>query len=223
MAHQDILNELQERLAINGLHLLHSGPPTAQWPAPPHSIASVLIVGQAGSSVWPHFRRSPEFVDGRTNPLDRWSRRVIQAAAPDMAFVCPSEGPSYAPLHALCAGGSLFPSPLGLLVHARFGLWTAVRGLLLSQEAVPPSPRTQPPPEAVFDQCFAACPVSAFSEEGFDASACARHLLTTPKAACWGGCLARKACTLGAEYAYDASQARFYMDSFTAARQKQGL
>jgi len=215
--------QLQERLLISGLRVLHSGPPTEGWPAPPHAIQSVLIIGHAGSEFWQHFKASPEFGDARPNPLDRWSRRVIQAAAPGLAFASPNDGPPYAPLHALCAGGSLFPSPLGMMAHAEFGLWTAVRGLLLCEETMPASAAAKLPAPSVFEACFAACPVSAFSTDGYDATACARYLDTNQDADCWGGCLARKACTLGASHAYEPSHARFYMDAFTAAMQKRGL
>jgi len=223
MINHQVLDQLQERLGISGLRILHSGPPTEAWPARPHTIQSVLIIGHAGSEFWPHFRASEEYADGMPDPLDRWSRRVIQATAPDMAFVSPNDGPPYAPLHALSAGGSLFPSPLGMMAHGEFGLWTAVRGLLLSKDALPASPAADLPPASVFDQCFAACPVSAFSETGYDAVACAQHLIADPEVACWGGCLARKACTLGASHAYDPSHAKFYMDAFTAAMQRRGL
>lgn len=215
--------QLQEQLSISGLRILHSGPPTRDWPAPPHGVQSVLIIGHAGSEFWPSFKASPEFSDGQPDPLDRWSRRVIQAAGPDLAFVSPNDGPPYAPLHALSAGGSLFPSPLGMMAHTEFGLWTAVRGLLLSEEAMPASSAADLPPSAVFKDCFAACPVSAFSEDGYNAAVCARHLIADQSADCWGGCLARKACTLGASHAYEPSHAKFYMDAFTAAMRRRGL
>jgi hypothetical protein len=35
-----------------------------------------------------------------------------------------------------------------------------------------------------------------------------------------GGCLARRACPVGREYAYDPAQARFHMQAFLAAMSK---
>lgn len=236
---QDTFDLLSARLATSGLRILHSGPPVGNptdtatgdstdiWPGPGMTVKSVLIIGHVGSEFWPYFCDSPEYRDGQDHPLDRWSRRTIQAAAADMAFVSPNDGPPYPPLHALTrggdGGGALHPSPLGMLVHAQFGLWVAIRGLLLSQVALPATQALPAPPASAFQDCFAACPVGAFSDEGYDAVACARHLLQNTKAACWSGCLARQACTVGQDRTYDRDHARFYMDAFTKAMQRRGV
>lgn len=220
---QETFDRLSARLATSGLRILHSGPPAHDWPQDAADIKTVLIIGHAGSKFWPFFKTSPEFSDGKPDPLDRWSRRVIQAAATDLRFASPNDGPPYPPIHALTAGGALHPSPLGMLVHSQFGLWTAVRGLLLSGDELPLSSLQDAPPAEAFAACFPACPVSAFSDEGYDAAACARHLLSDQDAPCWQGCLARKACTVGAAHAYEPSHAKFYMDAFTSAMQRRGL
>ena len=84
------------------------------------------------------------------------------------------------PIHALARGGALHPSPLGMLAHTDFGLWVAVRGLLLSPDPLPLSDPIPAPDPSVFSDCFAACPVGAFSEAGYEAKACAQHLIETP-------------------------------------------
>ena len=217
MGHQGDFEGLQERLRASGLRILHSGMPTADWPEPPHKIQSVLIIGHAGGEFWPYFSSSAEYKDGQPNPLDRWSARVIGAAAPGLAFASPNDGPPYPPIHALTRGGALHPSLLGMLVHSDFGLWTAVRGLLLCADPLPYSDTTQAPGAQDFADCIKACPVSAFSTAGYDAAACAQHLLHDRQAPCWQGCLVRKAYPPGAAYAYGPDQAKFYMDAFTAA------
>ena len=217
------LSALYAALLEHGLRVLHCGEPTADWPEDQPDIQRVLVIGHGGSEFWPAFQVSPEFGDGRPDPLDRWSRRVISTAAPDMTFVAPSEGPPFAPIHALATGGALHPSPLGMLAHVDFGLWTAIRGLLLCADPLPLSPAQPPPEDQAFADCFAACPVQAFSAAGYDAAACARHLLTDRAGPCWSGCLARRACTLGASHAYVPDQAKFYMDAFTAAMERRGL
>ena len=220
---QKTLDSLGDRLRAHGLRILHSTRPTVEWPPSPTGVQSVLIIGHGGSEFWPHFKSSPEFIDGRPDPLDRWSRRVIGAAGPDMEFVSPSEGPPYPPLHALSTGGAMHPSPLGLLAHSEFGLWTAIRGLLLSHTAMPESPAYPPLERQIFAGCFKACPVGAFSETGYAAADCARFLLSDLTAPCWYGCRARRACTQGEEYAYTPDHAKFHMDSFTRAMAKRGL
>ena len=136
---QETFSHLCARLQESGLRILHSGPPAGDWPGDPR-VRSILLVGQAGSELWPHFTQSPEHHDGAPNPLDRWSQRVIQAAAPQYRFFHPSGGPPYAPIHALVSSGAYSNSPLGILVHATFGLWTAFRGILVTEELLPPSP-----------------------------------------------------------------------------------
>jgi epoxyqueuosine reductase len=64
-----------------------------------------------------------------------------------------------------------------------------------------------------------ACPVQAFSAAGYDVDACARWLRKPEGADCLGGgCLARRACPVGADYAQAPEQARFHMAAFFAAR-----
>ena len=149
---QATFDSLCARLGESGLRVLHSGPPLPTWPPTPG--ASVLLVGQAGPEVWPHFSRSAEYADGQPDPLDRWSERVIRAAAPDMTFYAPSGGPPYAPIHALAAGGAFHPSPLGMLAHVEFGLWTAFRGILISPEPVPASKPHPAPDPKVYAPCL---------------------------------------------------------------------
>ena len=220
---QETFDVLSNRLKMSGLRILHSGPALDQWPDKKLKIKNILIIGHRGSEFWPYFKASPEFFDDQPNPLDRWSKRIIEAAAPDLRFVSPSDGPPYPPLHALTQNGALHPSPLGMLVHADFGLWIAVRGILLSTTVFPHSVARKAPPQEIFDRCFEACPVQAFSQTGYAAETCAPYLLDNPSGDCWSGCRARRACTLGAHDAYNADQARFYMDTFTKAMQKRGL
>jgi hypothetical protein len=93
---------------------------------------SVLLVGQAGASIWPHFSRWREVqVRDLANPLDTWSREMIGAVASRFGAhaVFPFEKP-YLPFQqwAMRAEG-LRPSPLGILMHPEYGLWHAYRGL----------------------------------------------------------------------------------------------
>lgn len=219
---QDPFAILSAALATSGLRILHSGAPADEWPIN-RNIQSVLIIGHAGSEFWPYFKDSPEFSDGDLDPLDRWSARVIKAAAPNMFFVSPSDGPPYAPIHELAEGGSMHPSPLGMLAHAEFGLWIAIRGLLLTTESLPRSRPTNPIDPDSFIECFNACPVNAFGNNSFDAGSCANHLINNETAECWSGCSARKACTVGSDWIYEDTHAKFYMDAFTSAMQKRKI
>ena len=101
---------------------------------------SILLVGQAGDAPWPHFLRWRRAqAQNLANPLDTWSRQVIGDVAKQFGAcaVSPSDRP-YLPFQqwAMRAEG-LKPSPLGILMHPRYGLWHAYRGALLFDVELP--------------------------------------------------------------------------------------
>ncbi|MDX1609332.1 MAG: hypothetical protein R3225_04345, partial [Halofilum sp. (in: g-proteobacteria)] len=144
--------------------------------------ATVVLIGNAGAGLWPHFARSPESADGAPHPLDRWSRRVIDglAAAFEAESRYPNDGPPYPPFVAWAKRAEpVTESPLGILVHPDYGLWHAWRGALLFDRRIglPPPDRRPPPCESCPDQpCRSACPVGAFTPAGYDVAACTGFL-----------------------------------------------
>ncbi|MGB8818609.1 MAG: ferredoxin, partial [Rhizobiaceae bacterium] len=63
--------------------------------------------------------------------------------------------------------------------------------------------------------CLSACPVNAFSENGFAVERCRTHIATAEGLTCMsGGCLARRACPVGRQYTYEPEQMRFHMQAF---------
>lgn len=221
----DWVEEIASALAANGL-ILRGGfsfsddevAPTGPSGAP---AKSVLLVGQAGAAPWPHFRRwrerqARDIVD----PLDSWSREVIGAVAKEFGAraTSPSDRP-YLPFQqwAMRAEG-LKSSPLGILMHPRYGLWHAYRGALLFEGEI-----SFPEPHAaihlcdtcVAKPCLKSCPVDAYSGDGFAHQACLAHVRSTDGAPCRaGGCLDRNACPYGAEYRYPADVQAFHMAAF---------
>ncbi|MEM9764569.1 MAG: ferredoxin, partial [Pseudomonadota bacterium] len=73
------LPEIAEVLAPHGLAVTGAFHPTAA--EGPEGIGTLCMVGADGTAMWPVFTTSPEHADGETNPLDRWSARVIGGAA----------------------------------------------------------------------------------------------------------------------------------------------
>ena len=67
--------------------------------------------------------------------------------------------------------------------------------------------------------CLTACPVGAFTGEGYDVGACAAYLSTDDGKACLeDGCRARGACPLGERYIYQQDHLAFHMAAFKRSR-----
>ena len=101
--------------------------------------ATVVLVGNVGTALWPAFAASPEFGDGMAHPLDRWTRRVTSLLAGHVGAtgVYPFDGPPHFPFQRWAQrADDVHPSPLGLLVHPEHGLWHAYRAALLFAERI---------------------------------------------------------------------------------------
>jgi hypothetical protein len=185
------------------------------------SAKSLLLVGQAGAAPWPHFQhwleRQPEAI---ANPLDTWSREVIGAVAQEFGAraVSPSDRP-YLPFQqwAMRAEG-LRPSPLGILMHPRYGLWHAYRGALLFEDEIslPEAHAAIHLCDTCVDKpCLKSCPVDAYSGQGFAHEACLGHVRGPHGEPCRsGGCLDRNACPYGTGYRYPPEAQAFHMTAF---------
>lgn len=225
----DRLGEIEAALAGEGLVLLGAFHPLAEdaVPAQPDGRPSgtLILAGNAGGSLWARFSASPEAADGRPHPLDRWSARVIGAlaAAAGGLALFPFGGPPYLPFQRWARRGApLAPSPLGMLIHPDYGLWHAFRGALALPEALalpPADARPSPCDSCAARPCLAACPVGAFTAEGYDVDACAAHVAAPAGRDCLDdGCRARRACPVGRDRHYPPAQARLHMAAFLAAR-----
>jgi hypothetical protein len=194
------------------------------------AIATIVLIGVAGRHGWSAFAESPEIRDGAPHPLDRWSRRLIDELARSCGgrALYPFDGPPYWPFQQWAMRAEpVHVSPLGMLIHPRYGLWHSYRGALAFNEAfaIPIFERGASPCESCVGRpCLSACPVGAFSERSYDVERCAAHLSGEKGRACMeGGCSARRACPVGAAYAQADEQTRFHMAAFRAARAKTGL
>ena len=186
---------------------------------------SVLLFGFVGAAQWPNFAGSPEAADGRPDPLDRWSRRVLTELADRFGAkpLFPFEGPPYWPFQAWARRAEpVSASPLGLLIHPDYGLSHSYRGALAFAQEIEleQPPRRASPCETCADRpCLFACPVGAFSSAGYAVDVCAAGLRSPAGADCLGsGCRARGACPVGRDYAQSAGQAQFHLAAFLAAR-----
>ena len=182
---------------------------------------AVILIGNAGASYWPHFERWRETQPADlANPLDTWCRDLIGTIAVEVGAraVSPSDKP-YLPFQqwAMRAEG-LRPSPLGILMHPRYGLWHAYRGALLFDREIDFAPSEKPIhlcDACAGKPCLKACPVDAYSKAGFVYEDCVAHVRGERGEACRdGGCLDRNACPYGTDYRYPAEVQAFHMAAF---------
>lgn len=210
---------IRERAAQDGLTLTGATRAEPEDGAP-EGARVILLLGYGGPALWRAFRNAPEAGDGAPDPLDRWSRRIITAIASEFggAALFPFDGPPWRPFPRWAARAEpLHQSRLGMFIHEERGLWSGWRGALaLPFEVTPPEVKRGAPPCAPCPMpCRAACPVSAFSDAGYDAERCRAHLSAPAGAPCRAaGCLARRACPVGADYAHAPEQAAFHLKAF---------
>jgi hypothetical protein len=186
---------------------------------------TIVLAGLVGRDGWGAFAASPEASDGLADPLDRWSRRLIESLADELGAkaLFPFGGPPFLPFQRWAQRAEpVHFSRIGLLIHPYYGLWHSYRGALGLSEALAvaePSPGLSPCETCSGRWCVKTCPVGAFSEAGYDVAACADHLRSTAGGDCMAfGCLARRACPVGAEHAYGPEQASFLMRAFLRAQ-----
>jgi ferredoxin len=192
-----------------------------------HAGAShALIIGNGGPAMFAGFRATPEARDGQRDPLDRFTRMALSAAAAEalagqpggyrLLFPFTDSVPALPFQRLGRAAGLGGPGPLGLQIHPVYGPWWAYRGLIAL--ALPPAakPALVTSPSEVGDgcagcaaPCVAACPAGAVRRDGFSVVACHARRLVAPD--CQLSCVARIRCVRGPEHRYSDQQLAFHM------------
>ncbi|MCC5999482.1 MAG: ferredoxin [Pararhodobacter sp.] len=208
------------RAALTDAHLVALGtaPPDPAFCAP-ESRCLVLIGPAGGESWWRHVTAAPEWLDGRPDPVDRWSARVLEGIARQVGglAIFPSDGPPYPPfLRWAQATGRMWQSPAGLLVHAHAGLWVSFRGALALPFAFDQQHLARPCDRCADQPCRTACPVGALGQAGgYDVAACRRWLDRPAGGDCMNqGCSARRACPVSQSHARLPEQSAWHMRQF---------
>lgn len=189
----------------------------------PDGAGTMLLFGYGGPALWSAFQTSPEASDGAPHSLDRWSKRVVTKLAKTFSgeALFPFGGPPYQPfIRWIYAGEPVHPSKLGMSIHPDRGLWSGWRGAIALPDRLdlPEQAGGAHPCAPCPAPCRASCPVNAFTDAGYDAVACRAHLNSREGAPCRAaGCLARRACPVGRDYAQSAEQAAFHLDAFRVA------
>jgi hypothetical protein len=181
---------------------------------------AAALVGSGGRGFFERFAAgSPEASDGAPHPLDRFTKRVADAAAADALASLGVAHATYFPFdwaepripfqrlgRAAGLGG---PGPLGLQIHPVYGPWWAYRALVIVDRALPSRPPVGDGCAGCAAPCVAACPAHAVARTGFAVGAChARRLAAEP---CRLSCAARIACIRGPEHRYADAELAFHM------------
>ncbi len=223
--------EIDSAIHANGLALLG-------WFV--HEGQAGLLIGNHGSAMWRSFSGAPEYADGKENPMNRWTQRVVGQVAGKLpmrdridAISFPFGVPVY-PFQqwAKMATGNR-PSPLGILIDPEYGLWWALRAAILFDdrelvEAIDTSKndaveRRHPCDGCPAKPCLSVCPVRAFGNSSaeeeikfsLDVARCRSHLDSSAKPDCMRlGCRARAICPVGYEHQYLPEQLQFHMEAF---------
>ena len=186
----------------------------------PAGFETLVLLGPQEPGFWAHVIATPEFADGRPDPLDRWSRRVIGRLACTLGGKArfPFGGPPYAPFIGWALrSGRAWVSPVGLLVHDVAGLMVSYRGAIaLREQLTLPSPPARPCDGCADKPCLSACPVGALGASGaYDLGACHGFLDKPDGADCLNaGCRVRRACPVSQACGRVAAQSAHHMRHF---------
>lgn len=211
-----MLGDLARDFAPKGLMIMgHLAHPEV----PAHAI---ILVG-ADRGFWDVFTREYEYSDDGPDPVDRFSKRVLGAAASALGGTAqyPSDGPPYAPFIAWAqATGRFWQSPTGMLVHDVAGLMISIRGALIVPHMLPTQAQGESPCATCADRpCINACPVNALSDQHFyDVPTCKAHIASDAGRRCMtSGCATRLACPISQRFDRPHAQSAFHMRSFSGA------
>lgn len=200
----------QERLDVFGLcHTL---------PEDKLGQGTLVLLGPAEPGFWPHFSNSDEYLDGRPDPMDRWSTRVIgeMARSLNATALFPFGSPARPFITWALRSARAWSSPVHLLVHDTAGLMVSYRGALLVNDILPLEAASQKPCDACPNQpCLSACPAAALTGEAYDLTACHAFLDSAQANFCMSkGCAVRRSCPISQMYSRVDEQSAFHMERF---------
>jgi len=184
---------------------------------------TVILIGNAGGAMW---RAFSEAVPDRSKPnsLDKWLDPLLERLARHVgaALILPNQGPEFPPVQDWAMRAEpVFRSPIGIMIHPDFGLWHVYRAALLFAErlTLPPRANSASPCDSCAGRpCLKVCPADAFGLDRFNAQACVGHVTSDAGGNCQDrGCLARRACPVGRDFAYPKDAGAFHMAAVARA------
>lgn len=189
-------------------------------------VRTLVMVGNAGPAMWTAFRASSPDEAGEDS-LNAWTKRATDQAADELGgqALFPFSGPPYFPFQRWAQRSeSVWSSPIGILIHADYGLWHAYRVALVFAERLelPARADERKPCDACAQRpCLSSCPVGAFTEGHYDVPRCIAHISSDEGRDCVAlGCRARRGCPIGRAYQYEPAHAEFHMHAFLKSNLK---
>ena len=179
---------------------------------------TILILGPDEPEFWLAFKKSNEFSEHLKDPLDLWSKRIVNALAHEVnaEALFPFNGPPYAPFYSWSLRTQrIYQSPIKLLVHDKSGLFVSFRGALGFSEYIALPPIKGHPCKNCDAPCSTACPVDAFAGGTYDVATCKSHITSADRKKCLSnGCAARHACPISQNSGRLKEQSAFHMKAF---------
>jgi len=195
-----------------------------------NKFSNIILIGSGGKRLWEAMHTLPV---EPTHPINHFTSKIIDAFiktylnATEIISLFPKK-PHHFPVQLLGQWvGWNHPSPLGIGIHNKFGLWNAYRSAFMTALDLPETPKekTISPCSTCIDKpCIKICPAGALTEvkqtiKNFDIVKCSQYRLNKDSN-CQIRCLSRMACPVSRKHMYTEPQmAHHYSRSLEVIRQ----
>ena len=177
-----------------------------------------MLIGPNEPFFWDMFKKSREFKLSRKNPLNKWSKRIIDEISKKFsgkAFYPFQINPVIPFYDWALMTDKFWQSPVKLLVHETRGLMVSFRGAIAfkNKDMIQKIIKATSPCVSCSAPCKSTCPVSAFRNNKYDVESCINFIRSIQENLCINGCLVRRSCPIG-QSLRKIEQSKFHMKYF---------
>jgi len=177
-----------------------------------------MLIGPNEPFFWDIFKNSREFKTLRKNPLNNWSKRIIDEISKKFsgkAFYPFQINPVIPFYNWALMSDKFWESPVKLLVHEDRGLMVSFRGAIAfkNKNIIKKIIKTTSPCVSCNAPCKSTCPVSAFRNNKYDVETCVNFIRSSKENICINGFLVRRSCPIG-QSLRKIAQSKFHMKYF---------
>ena len=217
-----VLTALANCLQEAGLNLATALPvtvlsPEIWWSTPIADGGTILLLGNGGQDFWQKFTLN---IPAGDDPVDIFSaeasEQVLEKCCPGLKrkLLFPTDECPVLLQRLMLQAGWHTPSPLGIGMHAEYGLWNACRAVWWLdaelEQAMPQKTVVDHCAHCVDTPCMTACPAKALGEGRMPLlNRCADYRLSDDSV-CEQTCVAREACPVATEHRYTAEQLSYH-------------